>query len=174
MTSWHRSCHAAQGRIPFLSGTPFHMTIQWFPGHMNTARREAAKTIEVDRCDRRNPGCAHAGRQQQSNDHGTAAASTASLSESAQQSRSRGSRCHPSLAECVQPGARRQRRCPLLQPCRSGRQSARTVSAPCPASQQHHQAPPHADHGRSQRRQIHAHEFAAQTPSRKGREMNPR
>jgi ribosome biogenesis GTPase A len=28
-------------------GTPFLMTIQWFPGHMNTARREAAKTIEA-------------------------------------------------------------------------------------------------------------------------------
>jgi ribosome biogenesis GTPase A len=31
----------------FFPESPSRMSIQWFPGHMNTARREAAKTMEV-------------------------------------------------------------------------------------------------------------------------------
>lgn len=31
----------------FKSGNPSRMSIQWFPGHMNSARKEAAKTMEV-------------------------------------------------------------------------------------------------------------------------------
>ena len=45
----------------FNSPTQIYMSIQWFPGHMNTARREAAKTMEtidviVEVLDARMPG----------------------------------------------------------------------------------------------------------------------